>query len=107
MLSYAANGRCDDGARATRRERLVTLCSCNGSPQLSSQYGNGLGQEAKMVMVVETRQRLGVAIRACCEAIAHEQGLAVSTRSWVMVCPAAWIRRAPASAHEVSSVLWG
>ena len=59
-----------------------------------------------MVMVVETEQRLVAAIRACFEAIAHEQGLAVSTRSQVMACTAAWIRRAPVYAHAVSSVLW-
>jgi hypothetical protein len=56
---------------------------------------------------VETKQRLAAAIRACCEAIAHEQGLAVSTRSRVMACPAAWTRRAPVCTHAVSSVLWG
>jgi hypothetical protein len=107
MLSYAGSGRCDDGEGATRRETLVTSCSCNGSPQLSSQSGDGLGQEAKMVMVVETRQRLAAAIRACCEAMAHAPWPVVSTRSRVMVCPAAWIRRAQASAHAGSSVLWG
>jgi hypothetical protein len=71
------------------------------------QYGNGLGQAAKMAMGVETKQRLVTAIRACCEAIAHERGLAVSTRSQVMVCPAAGNRRAPALALMQSAASCG
>jgi hypothetical protein len=71
------------------------------------QYGNGLGQAAKMAMGVETKQRLVTAIRICCEAIAHEQGLAVSTRSQVMVYPAAGNRRTPALALMQSAASCG
>src|SRR5947207_9904961 len=90
-----------DERRASPHALGMAILSCGAIP------GNGLGQAAKMVMVVETRQRLGAAIRACCEAMAHAPWPVVSTRSRVMACPAAWIWLTPASAHAGSSVLWG
>lgn len=72
MWSYVVNGRCDDGEGATRSERLVTSCSWNGSPRLSSQYRERIGARSKDGHGSGDQIAPGVAIRACCEAIAHE-----------------------------------